>query len=144
MKSGIKAILGFGAIFAAFWFFNQKRSLSKLIATVNNITFMNGKLVVTIRIANPSNVPITITNILGNIIINGEAVGNVNNFNQQTIAPNAFSNIDVYVGLNALGLGLLAAQIFQNGIRQSYTATFDGIIKAGALAVPVQKTMKLA
>jgi LEA14-like dessication related protein len=143
MKGEIKTLLTFGGLFGLIWLISQKIGLQKLQATVNNITFLNGKLVVIIRIANPSNVAVKINNILGEILINGTSVASVNNFDQQTIAANGFSDVKVYLTLNFLGTGQYFYSLMDSYMRKNLNATFNGVIKANNISIPVTKTMKL-
>lgn len=139
----IATVLGIGALL--YWF-NEKKAVNNIRVSLRGAKFSNGQLRLILQVVNPSNVAITVNNILGDIFYNGNQVATVVNFKKQGIAAGAFSDVDVILQISPMAL-INFLPIIRNAINTGFKGiklTFKGTVRANNIVIPIEQTTTLS
>lgn len=68
------------------------------------IGYSGGKMIVKIKIFNPSNSTFTVNSIIGDVYVSGKLIGIVSKLGLWTLQPNSYQTIDLIVSANVGGL----------------------------------------
>ena len=141
MNKTVKTLLTVTGIAAILYYFNEKKALGQIKATIRNITFINGRLQLVFFIQNPSMVAVNLSSIIGDIKLNGLTIATVSGLNQQTIPANSSTTISVTVSLDPVGAITFGAQYWRaKSANKHLSIDFNGTMRANGLVVPISQT----
>ena len=144
MNKTLKTVLTFTGIAALLYYFNEKKALAQIKATIRNITFVNGKLQLVFFIQNPSMVNVTLSSIIGDIKLNGLTIATVSGLSQQIIPANSSTTISVTVSLDPVGAITFGAQYWRaKAANKHLSIDFNGTMRANGLVVPISQTTQI-
>lgn len=143
MKNSSKFILA-GLILGGLWWFNEKKSLAQIKATIRSINFKDGKLSLIFYVINPSAIAVSVSSIIGDIFLNNNNIATVQGLSTQTIAANTATNIIVTVSVNPIGVLTLGTAIWKaKSAGKNVIVQFSGTMKANGLVVPISQSAQI-
>ena len=91
----------------------------------------------TFKASNPTNTPITVKSILGNVFVNDTQIATVSDFTGFTIPANGSTEFSTIVAPNIAGALSSVTSLLSSGAN----ITFSGTVNAEGLTVPITKTL---
>jgi len=145
---GPETLLLIGAGVLGLYFWKQKEAAGHLIFFPGNITgmqFVNSTPVVslTLQVQNTSNVDLHLNSIAGNVLANGQLIGNVSNFTPVIIARNSQTLLPLTAQLQPLGIVNDIIRSFQTG-SFAQDISIQGQANVGGVQVDVLLNFKVA
>jgi LEA14-like dessication related protein len=131
----------------AFYFFSKGQAAKNLKIYFRNVTakWQRGNILPTIfaqfNIVNPSNTPLTLTSIAGDILINGQVVAAVSMLDKMTIQPNSTSVLNIKIDASAVSAGQVLFNIIRN--KEKVKAAFEGTVNSGGVLIPISQSVNL-
>lgn len=145
MKS--KDILLGAGIFIAWLVYSQKKAIGLLNYFISGvaITFegITPIMRLSIGVQNVSNESFLIKSFVGNLVANGEVIGNVSSFVPMQIPAASQVNYDVYVRMSLVGIVSDIVNVIQKKSGIAQTVTLNGYVNASGLVAPVSLTYKI-
>ena len=96
----------------------------------------------TLDVYNPTNTPISINGVVGEVFLNNSLLANFNNQKNITIQPNGTTSVGYDV--SSFSTTVLNALIAAIAMGQNQTVTISGYIRYGVLQIPFKAPYKLA
>jgi hypothetical protein len=146
MKKYLPYIIG-GAAFIGLYYITRGRAAKKLIINFKDITVGNftglkvPEIFVRFNIVNPTNTPLSVTSIAGQIFLNGYLFTTVQNLDKVNIAANTETIYSVKVlppGLSAL---LAIFKLIKN--KQNADIEFRGTINTTGVTLPINESVNV-
>lgn len=134
-------LLAFGALGIAAWYLLTRFStITNLNFVARGLGLIGNAVSVVIGVQNPTSQGLNLQSISGNLILNGNSVGNVSDFTPVTIAPNAETQINLVIVPNIFGIAANALYQIQQGITGGIQASLQATANINNNAVPVNVT----
>lgn len=142
------SLLLIGAAAIAYYLFTFQKAIGQLIYNINNTSIkFNGLspvLVLTVQVSNPSNTTFSITNIVGNVTMNGNNLGSVLDFTPVIIAPSAQTSMTIDVNMSLTGDAADLISLITNETGNAITIVFTGFVTANNVQAPITLTNKIS
>lgn len=123
-------------------FFLSRKNAAKFIkAYFLTVDIQRGQFIAKFKIVNPSNTPVEIKGITGEIYVNGKLLAMVNNFIATTIPANNQIIYPIKIETTGLSLATTIYSLFKN--RQPLKFNFEGNINTTGVLVPIKQEIKL-
>lgn len=119
------------------YFYLRVRSLTSLQFVARGIGLGNGGIQLKIGVQNPTANQLTVNSLVGQVLVDGNPVGNVSAFMQQVILPNSESEVRVTLTPDIFGLLGQAINILQNGGEAFDTISIQGTANVSGALLPV-------
>ena|SRR5277367_5641866 len=131
-------LLIFGAIGVAAWYFLTRLStIGSLNFIPRGLGLVGNAVSVLIGVQNPTSEGLNLGSISGNLVVNGNSVGNVADFTPVVIAPNAETQIQLLITPNIFGIAANVIYQLQQNLTGGINATLQGTANINNNAVPL-------
>lgn len=139
-----KAAIAIGLFLAGRWAYNKllfAQNVSfQFVDAALQAGFPITKMVVQVKIINPTGTFVSLSNLNGNLSLNGVSLGTANSPNVFTVPANDSINCTIYIYLNSI----TTVQTIVNAIgNKAATFNFTGTITASNIILPVNFDYKL-
>lgn len=134
MKNGIWLLV---AGVAAYYLYRVFSTVSNLNFVPRGISVGNGGLSLQLGVQNITNTSLQFNGFSGSVLINGNNVGNVADFQPQILAANGESQVLFFFTPNLLGLAQQLVNLFQGGSLTGMKVQLQGTANVEGQAVPV-------
>jgi LEA14-like dessication related protein len=139
-KDSTNTVLIAAGAFAAWWLWSRASTISNLNFIPRGLAVVGGAISLILGVQNPTNNAIQLNALSGNLIINGNAIGNVADFQPVVIAPNNETPINLLVTANFFGLAAGALNAIEGNETGTINATLQGTANINGTALPVNVT----
>ena len=143
MNSKTLIFLGLGAGII-FYFLSKGQAGKNLRITFSNIKFgkftgLSLPIIANFRIINPTNTPLKIENITGDIYINSKLISTVSQLTPFNIASNSEIIYPVNVQTGLMDAINVVRQLIRD--RKKFTVTFKGSANSTGILIPIENTI---
>ena len=152
MTNTTKYLLGAAAVAAAYYFFRLKRAGENIKVNLANVSIRKGSglslptIKIDFEVQNPTNMPVSLKGVVGDVYINGQYLANVSNLSNIQIKPNASTiySVDVKAGLtDAISTVINLLKKKSAGEKTGLTMTADLNVNVNDVLFPVSINRKL-
>lgn len=115
----------------------MKQYVTGLRVRITNVKYKTGTITMDFNIDNPSNAPVIVKALVGDVLINGTKVGAVTLYGDHVIQP--VSNSKVPISIRVIKMAALAEiiNLIMGKSKGKMLVRFDGIINANNQALPL-------
>lgn len=141
MKKYFPFIIVGGAV--ALYFMSKAGAAKKLRVYFKDVSFGKSKgiripeIFARFRLVNPTNTPMTVDSIAGDIYFNKSLLASIQNLNKITINPNSEILYPVKIETSAFSLIQTLYNYLQN--REKITVSFEGTVNSSGVVIPVKQ-----
>jgi hypothetical protein len=131
-------LLIFGALGIGAWYFLTRLStVGSLNFVPRGLGLVGNAVSVIIGVQNPTSEGLNLQSISGNLVVNGNSVGNVADFTPVTIAPNQETQIQLLITPNIFGIAANAIYQLSNNLTGGINATLQGSANINNTSLPL-------
>lgn len=141
MKKYFPFILVGGAV--ALYFLSKSGAASKLRVYFKSVSFGKTKgfkipeIFAIFRLVNPTNTPLSVDSLAGDIYFNKNLLASVQNLNKVTINPNSELLYSVKIESSAFSLIQTLYDYIKN--KQKITVSFEGTVNSSGITLPIKQ-----
>lgn len=138
-KSNSTTLLIVGGGFAAWYLLTRIGTIGGLKFIPRGLAVVGGAVSLLLGVQNPSSTGLYIESFIGSLMLNGNAIGDVSNFQQTYIAPNAETPVSVLVSPNFFGIaqGAINELSGNEGGGTGMSATLTGQVNINNSSLPI-------
>jgi len=146
MKKILPFIVTGGAIIL-FYLFNKKQTAERLKVIFKNIHFkkttgaMLPEILAEFTLINGTNTPLTITSIVGDILINGKSLSTVSYLDKLQISPNSTNTLNIKVNTPLISIVSVAYGLIVR--KQKFSAKFEGTLNSNGVLIPISQSVSV-
>jgi LEA14-like dessication related protein len=133
-KSWIYIVLIGGAIA---YFYGKRKLQQSIKFSFESLKLSGTKIIVRLGMLNPSGSSATLNSLVGSLIVKGNEVATIENFNKTIIAPKSKSFIDVTITPSALGVLTTLKSLFKKGGIANLSAQIVGNANIDGVTFPI-------
>jgi Late embryogenesis abundant protein len=137
-NSSLTPILVGGGLFAAWFFWTRANALKSLIFVPRGLGVQGGGVSLLIGVQNPTSAALMLNGLAGSLVIQGQNIGSVTDFQPMLIAPGGETPINLLITPNYFGIaaGVINA-IDGNEGDGSIRASLSGTANINGFPLPV-------
>jgi hypothetical protein len=126
--------------FAAWWLWSRATTLQSLNFIPRGLAVVGGAISLIIGVQNPTNNSLQLNSLSGNLIMNGNAIGNVADFQPVLIGANNETQINLLVTANFFGIAAGALNAIEGNETSVINANLQGTANVNGTPLPVNIT----
>lgn len=144
MKKGLYYIIGAGAIWFAYKYFNKANAAKTLNVKIKTLNLSNlSRASVVLELINPTNADLSINAIVADVLVNDYALSTLSFQGLKLIRSNSSIELELMIKINPFETALYLANILKTKTVKPNTVSIAGTVSGEGISIPFNLTQNL-